>query len=158
MGAILEKFKKGGTLISFDTASWDPAERWYESIRNFSSYLDYFFANSAQMYKLTGFKDMDRAAEFLMKDNVKNVIVKLGADGCAIYGGNEVIKVDGYPVDAVDTTGAGDSFDAAYLIGIIKGWDSYKCAKFANIAAGLNCTKLGATAGIPSFEETMSLL
>lgn len=158
MEDVLERFMKAGTVISFDTASWDPSGRWYDSIRHFSRYIDYFFANNAQLSKLTGLDDMQRAAEVLMKDGVKNVIVKLGADGCTTYDASKATHVDGYTVAVVDTTGAGDSFDAAYLTGVLKGWDTRKCAMFANIVAALNCTKPGATAGVPSYDKALGLL
>ena len=158
MSYILEMFKKSGTMITFDTASWDPSGKWYTTIKSFVHYIDYFFANKTQLYKLTGYDDVEKAASCLIKDGVKNVVAKLGAKGCMVYGDNSVLYKNAYKVDSVDTTGAGDSFDAAFGVGLLKGWNEGKCATFANVVAALNCTKLGATSGVPRFNEALKIV
>lgn len=154
---LLAQAKAAGCTVSFDTASWDPAGRWFESIRPFAACIDYFFANDAQLRELTGEQEPDWAAAFLMERGVKHVIAKLGGCGSISFGGGEKTAVEAYPVAVTDTTGAGDSFDAAYMLGVSKGWSTHHCAKFANTVAGLNCAQRGATAGVPDFDTALRL-
>ena len=58
----------------------------------------------------------------------------------------------------VDTTGAGDVFHGAILVGLMHEWDLIQSAKFASAVAALSCTKLGGRSGIPTFGETMDFL
>ena len=58
----------------------------------------------------------------------------------------------------LDTTGAGDVFHGAYLVGLLRGFDLRQCADFAAAAAALKCSKLGGSRGIPSLEETVEFL
>lgn len=156
MPALLSRAKEAGSVISFDTASWDPAGKWYESIRPFAAYLDYFFANEAQLKQLTGRPDAESAAKALLADGVGHVAAKCGENGSTLYSSDSgPIHTKAYPVHAVDTTGAGDSFDAAYMLGLSRGWPQQRAGQFASIVAGLNCTRVGATSGVPTFEEAL---
>lgn len=153
---ILLHFNKKNIPVSFDLASSDPSGRWYDAVKPFVDCLDYFFLNDSQLSLLTKKEKMDDGVKQLVNDGVKNVIVKLGADGCAVYDRNmEKTHVTTAPMPVIDTTGAGDSFDAAYVLGLRKNWSPLKCARFANTVAGHNCCKLGATAGVLNYDAAM---
>lgn len=155
---LLCRARRAGCVISFDTASWDATGRWYQRIRPFAQWIDYFFANEAQLAQLTHCDRPDQAADFLMRDGVKQVIAKRGEAGSIRFcSGQPPVSVPAFPVDAVDTTGAGDSFDAAYLYGVSRGWQPRDCARFANTVAGSNCARAGATAGVPDLETALRL-
>lgn len=155
---LLQEMKSAGCTVSFDTASWDPAGRWYESIRPFARFIDCFFANDAQLFQLTGKKAPQAAAAFLLSEGVHTVVAKLGEKGSVTFcPGKPPVAVDAYPVEAADTTGAGDSYDAAYMLGISRGWSPRKCAQFANTVAGMNCSQVGAAAGVPDLGTALSL-
>lgn len=150
---IMEYFHAAGVTISFDTASWDPSGRWYETVKPFVDCIDYMFLNDAQLMKLTGQTTVEDSAAFLLLAGVKNVVAKLGEEGCALFrSGKPVLKTATVTYPVCDTSGAGDSFDAAYITGLKLGWDESKCGRFANTVAGLNCCKVGSTAGVPDFE------
>ena len=63
-----------------------------------------------------------------------------------------------FDVDVVDTTGAGDTFHGAYLVGLARGWDLERCAAFSSAVAALHCTVLGNRKGIPSMAEVEALM
>jgi sugar/nucleoside kinase (ribokinase family) len=63
-----------------------------------------------------------------------------------------------YKVNSVDMTGAGDTFDGGFAVGYLAGWPLGKCAQFANAAAALSTTGLGAVEPIPSREEAEKLI
>ena len=156
---ILEEFRRKGSVISFDTSSSDPSGRWFEAIKPVIACIDFFFTNEYQLKMITGMEEAGKGAEFLQKHGVKNVVLKRGAKGCVIFeeGGDET-EIPGFRVEAVDTTGAGDSFDAAYMIGVINGWEPVRCGQFANVVAGLNCTSLGAVGGVPDYQSSLRLM
>jgi len=157
LGEILGGFKDRGIPISLDLASSDPDGKWYSRLTHFVHLIDYFFLNATQLVKLMRETGIPACASKLMDAGVKAVVVKLGGDGCSIYKDNRFLEhVPVKPQDNIkDTTGAGDSFDAAYVLGLTQGWDDIKCACFANTVASMNCLKLGATAGVPDFKTAM---
>lgn len=156
MAALLLRARSEGCIISFDTASWDPSGKWYETIRPFSGCIDYFFANEAQILKLTGRPDIGSAAQYLLRDGVRHVIVKRGGEGSILYeGSGDTCESEAFSGPILDTTGAGDSFDAAYMLGVSKGWSPAVCGRFANTVAGLNCRELGATSGVPDYQKAV---
>ena len=63
-----------------------------------------------------------------------------------------------FRVDAVDTTGAGDVFRAGFIYALLRGWPTDDILRFANAAAAVSCTRLGALGGIPSLEEVEALV
>jgi sugar/nucleoside kinase (ribokinase family) len=93
-------------------------------------------------------------AAFLRDRGVANVVIKLGERGCFVLpAGGQGFVVDAFPTRVVDTTGAGDSFVAGFLTGLLRGWEPRRCARLACAVAALNIRQVGATAGVPTFEE-----
>lgn len=156
--AILGPFRERGGLVSLDTSGSDPFGRWFAALEPFVDCIDYLFLNETQLRKMSGENDLQKGAEKMLSYGVGHMIVKLGPKGCLVFNGlgEEPIHVSAPRVEAIDTTGAGDSFDAAYVMGLRRGWDTVRCAQFANTVAGLNCTMLGATAGVPTWDEAMA--
>jgi sugar/nucleoside kinase (ribokinase family) len=68
------------------------------------------------------------------------------------------VKAAGFPVDVVDTTGAGDVFHGAFLYGLLQGWEAGDILRFANAVSALKCTRLGGRAGIPTLTEVQGFL
>lgn len=153
---ILARFHAAGAKISLDTASWDASERWFEALRPFAGQLDYLFLNKQQILKMSGEQTVDAGANMLLSHGVGQVIAKLGEKGCVRYKtGLEPLHTPARQLPVVDTTGAGDSFDAAYLLAALSDWNDRDCARFANTVAGLNCCKTGATAGVPELARAL---
>ena len=84
--------------------------------------------------------------------------IKLDAEGCLLDDGGRRAMVPAYKVDVVDTTGAGDTWFAGLLTGLIKGMPVEQAGRFANRVAADCCTALGASAGVRSFEQTAARL
>ena len=83
--------------------------------------------------------------------------VTLGARGAMALVGEECIRFPAFKVHAVDTTGAGDIFHGGFIYGLLRNWSLERIMAFANAAAGLNCTHLGARSGIPPLAEILKL-
>ncbi|MFP4618430.1 MAG: carbohydrate kinase family protein, partial [Spirochaetaceae bacterium] len=94
----------------------------------------------------------DTAARLVLL-GCRNVVIKLGKKGCYIKTENLEKHLPSRRVDVVDTTGAGDSFVAGFILGLMQNWDITDCAAFASTIGALNCRRTGATAGIPDAEE-----
>jgi ribokinase len=89
----------------------------------------------------------------LGRPSTGRVVVTLGAAGCRVLEDGRSREVPAVPVDAVDTTGAGDCFAAALCFGIASGWPLEEAAAFAVRAAGLSVTSHGARGGFPRLAD-----
>lgn len=93
------------------------------------------------------------------KDSIREfpnqVIVTLGEDGAMYPGTTDAVYVTGYPVEVVDTTGAGDTFNGALAYGLSQDWELSKAIEFANAAASLSVEALGAQTGMPALQAVM---
>ncbi|MBS1874323.1 MAG: ribokinase [Acidobacteria bacterium] len=86
------------------------------------------------------------------------VILKLGSRGCYYDDGAETHSAPAFAVQAVDTTAAGDTFNGAFAVAMAEGQPVAEALRFANAAAGLSVTRMGAQASIPTRKETDEFL
>jgi len=107
---------------------------------------------------ITNQPSCEDAAKEILKMGPKIVAIKLGAEGCLVMTEDETIKVPGFSVPVVDTTGAGDAFDGAFLTGILEGFSLEKAAEFANATAALKTRGRGAVAPLPKRKEVEEFL
>ena len=109
---------------------------------------------------IAGKNEPEEIADAFISKGVKNVIIKLGSNGSFLRREGNA-KGEIYPpffVNAVDTTGAGDSFCSGFLAAFASDMPLNECMVFAN-AVGAHCvTKKGATTGIKSFKETLEFI
>jgi 2-dehydro-3-deoxygluconokinase len=107
---------------------------------------------------LTGLSDPDRIADFYLGLGAGIVALTLGAKGTLVATPQRRARVPARPVKAVDATGAGDTFDGAFLARIIAGDDPFIAAAYANAAAALAVQGYGAVAPIPRREAVEAIL
>lgn len=93
------------------------------------------------------------ALSSLFQKGVKHIIATLGSKGCAIMDENGVRFIEGYHVDVVDTVAAGDAFNGALALGLVKGESLDTCVVLANAVGALAVTKQGAIPSLPTLEE-----
>ncbi len=84
--------------------------------------------------------------------------ITLGARGSVTFAGDEIISCPAFPVEVVDTTGAGDVFHGGYLYGLLQKWPLKDTIRFASAVAAIKCRKLGGRAGIPRLLEVQQFL
>ncbi len=89
---------------------------------------------------------------------VAQVLITRGADGATLQSGEEVISVDAFKVDPVDTTGAGDTFLGYFLAALNLGRSAKDALTFASAASAIQVTKEGAAAAIPRADEVEAFL
>ncbi|PWT82727.1 MAG: ribokinase [Blastocatellia bacterium] len=110
---------------------------------------------------LTGYDDPARAIELMAREFDASVVcVTLGAEGSLTWCGGRHIRTPGYPVDCVDSTGAGDVFRGAFIAACLQRPEGplEDALAFANAAAAINCRALGAQGGIPQRDEIEQLM
>ena len=107
---------------------------------------------------ITGEADIERALRVLRKNHSGMLCVTLGAAGATMLAGDECISEPGRTVKAVDTTGAGDVFRAAFIYALLNDYPSREMLRFANAAAAVSCTRAGAIGGVPSLADVRNLM
>lgn len=91
-------------------------------------------------------------------NRVSNVVVTQGGAGALIVGEDGVRHLSGIPVDVVDSTGAGDAFNAALGVALVEGNPLAEAVRFATVAGALTCTKLGVIPALPYRKEIEALM
>lgn len=122
--------------------------------------IDYFTPNEteAEFYlnkKIKSENDIKEAAKQFLKKGVKNIIITLGEKGVYYSNGKEDYFVEACKLknNVVDTTGAGDAFNGAFVVGLSNDLKNKDALVFANKVAGISTTKLGAAASMPLLQE-----
>ncbi|MFX1288371.1 MAG: sugar kinase [Promethearchaeota archaeon] len=97
------------------------------------------FPSGEEAEMLAGVRGEVIACKKLLKKGLKLVVLKQGKEGCTIFSSGIVntIKVPGFKVEEIDPTGAGDSFDGAFIVGYLAGWDLKRIGMFANAVGAL---------------------
>jgi len=152
---VADLARKSGKKLILNPAPAQPLDR-----ELFLS-LDLITPNETEAEMITGIKITDTdsllaCARAIFEMGVKSVIITLGAKGAFIY--NDVLQelIPSIEVDAVDTTAAGDVFNGALAVAISEGHDLPAAVCFANRAAAISVTRIGAQASAPYRDELMN--
>lgn len=145
---VIRTAKEGGAVIYADTKLPNFGRLRPEDITESLAMTDYIFPNEAEAKYYTGQTDPDKMAETLLDFGVKNVIIKLGADGCLFRSRQERWRLGAYPVDAIDATGSGDNFIAGFIYAKKHLQSNREALIYANACGAICATALGTLAGI----------
>ena len=107
---------------------------------------------------VTGESDLARALQLVRNSHDGLLCVTLGAHGAMMLAGDEIVSEPAFPVHAVDTTGAGDVFRAAFIYALLKDYPPRRMLRFANAAAAISCTRAGAMASVPPLPDVEKLV
>jgi sugar/nucleoside kinase (ribokinase family) len=118
----------------------------------------YVVCSSTFPEALTGKSDVREALEEIRDCGPQCVVSTMGREGAVCLSGGGFTESRGFKVNCVDSTGAGDVFHAAFILGLVKGWEIDRILDFSNAAAALNCTTIGARGGIKTVEEIFDLI
>ncbi len=116
------------------------------------------FSTGKEACALTGMRKPEEAAGKLLGRGPHTVILKLGAKGCSVIRRERVLRVPACPVDATDTTGCGDAFDAAFLQAMLRGSSFEEAGLLANACGAAAAEVLGAGERLPGPRETWKIL
>jgi sugar/nucleoside kinase (ribokinase family) len=139
---LLFEARARGSITSADVSG---THRKLNQITGELEQLDYFMPSCDEAVEIAGREDPDACADAFLKHVRRAVVIKLGAKGCLIKTHQERLVLPGFPVRAIDTTGAGDNFVAGFLAGLSRGLSLLECGLLANAAGAIATTQLGAT-------------
>ncbi|MDF1558354.1 MAG: carbohydrate kinase family protein [ANME-2 cluster archaeon] len=151
-----ETQKQVATCTNADL-SLDPgtlyAERGMEALMEFISQSRVVLPSDHELKLMTGCLDVSDGADMLIDAGAKWVAVKMGSRGCYVTDGTSGIHIPAQNVKVVDTTGAGDAFNAGFLFGMLEEEDIETCGKIGNIVASISIGQRGARSGLPYLAE-----
>jgi sugar/nucleoside kinase (ribokinase family) len=155
---LLKRARAAGASTSVDP-NWDPDERWNSGLDRTLPYTDLFLPNAEEAMRIAKRRDPTAAARELAR-NGPLVAMKLGREGAiAVNRDGELTAVQNpanrQPVDAI---GAGDSFDAGVLSGLLHGWGTERALELGCACGGLSTRAAGGTAAQPTLEEALEAL
>lgn len=156
--AAMTMARAGGARVAFDTnlrvKLWSLSEA-RAALEEILPLVDVILPSAPEESEaLLGLSDPRAVIDYFWKKGVALVAVKCGADGCVIGHDGQITTLPACRVNpVVDTTGAGDAFDAAFLTGLATGRTVFEAGRMGTILAGLKCRGRGATASLPSREE-----
>jgi len=112
-----------------------------------------------ELLMLTGEKTVEAAVEQVLNNGVTEIVaLKQGNKGCTVYTKDESFSLGVYKVNPVDPTGAGDSFDAGFICGLLENRKLIECAKIATAAASLNTAAFGPMEGDISVANVKAMM
>lgn len=149
---LFQRARGFGLSTSLDT-NYDPSEAWL-GFDELLAVTNVFLPNEKEAVSLSGEPNVDLAADKLAS-KVDAMGIKLGAAGALGIRNGEKVRVSSIPVKVMDTVGAGDSFDAGFLFGYLKGWTLEKSLRLACVCGALSTQLPGGTDGQPTLEEAM---
>lgn len=145
-------FKENGKLVIFDPA---PAQNIDQEV---FKYVDIITPNESEIFALTKIEQVEMAIDKLLKAGCKNVLLKMGKKGSLFKGEFGQIRTQAFKVKPVDTTAAGDIFNAGFAVEFERTKDLQKALTFASAAAAISVTRKGAQSSIPTQDEVTEFL
>ena len=145
-----------GLTTSLDPG-YDPSETWGRDLCDTLAEVDVFFPNEVELRALSGSDDPEEGLRRLQNGRTR-VVAKLGALGAMTFDNGVAVRVPAFPVKTLDTTGAGDSFDAGFLHAWLRGEPVLSCLRLGGACGALSTLGLGGTASQPSLDEAEAFL
>ena len=118
--------------------------------------LDFITPNEPEARYFSGKENPEDCADVFLSFGVKNVIIKLGAEGCLLKNKDLCLRLPAEDVNAVDATGAGDNFLGGLITATLLQYDLPKALRFANICGGICSTMPGATTALLDRDQVLS--
>ncbi len=159
--AAIEAARKAGVKVSYDTnlrlRLWelDVARAVIDAT---IACCDITLPSLDDSRQLTGLEDPEAIAAYYLGLGTPLVALKMGGEGSLIATREGQTRVAPHKVEAVDATGAGDTFDGAFLARLLAGDDPVTAARYANVAAALSTTGYGAVTPMPREADVLSAL
>ena len=140
---LLRRLKAAGLTISMDTND-DPEDRWNGVLNEVLASVDVLLPNEREVCRIAGTTDLDRALARL-GERISTIVVKCGAQGALVQHKGERQPIKGVLVTPVDTIGAGDSFNAGFLLAYLRGCTVLEAARVGTVTGALSTLGCGGT-------------
>ncbi len=143
IGELFRRAKANGLSTSLDTND-DPEGKWADDLLDVLPFVDMLFPNEREAKKIAGAENLEDAIAKLV-EICPLVAVKLGAKGALVQKGASRWQRAGLRVEAKDSVGAGDSFDAGFIHRFLQGGSPEDCLAYADLAGAFSTTHEGGT-------------
>jgi sugar/nucleoside kinase (ribokinase family) len=150
---VVQRARQAGLRTSLDV-DWDTSGRWLDDLGPLCPLLEFLFLNTQEAQMLCGLEEPEAVGLFFLDRGVKNVVLKMGEQGCAVFTPDDEFRMPAYAVQTVDTTGAGDCFCGGFLAGLCRGFDLRESARLGNAVAAHGIQRVGNTDGVADYETT----
>jgi sugar/nucleoside kinase (ribokinase family) len=157
LAALFAFARERGILTMLDVAG-PPAADGLGPLAAVLPLTDVFLPNQDEAAVITGEADAQRQAARLVGCGARTVVVTCGGEGVVVGTAQGAFAWPALPIDFVDGSGAGDAFDAGYIVGLLEGWDLARTVAFASAVGASACTRLGTTAGVFTRAEALDFL
>jgi sugar/nucleoside kinase (ribokinase family) len=157
LSMLTGKLHDAGCGVSVDVGwrkDWLEDERNIEALAN----VDLFLPNEREAAAMTGQSEPEAMLQSLAAMGVSRVALKRGARGALLLWDDEIIECPPHRVRSVDTTGAGDCFDAGFIYGLLQGESPERCLQIANLCGALSTESLGGIASFPDRDRVLTRL
>lgn len=144
MTTLFRSARQRGQSTVLDTG-WDPTnwpEEHLAALRKLLQWTDIFLPNHDEARAITGLDTPVDSARALMELGPTTVVVKCGADGSLAVTRDELVTVPAYPTDVIDAVGAGDAFDAGFLLGHLSGASLETSLQLGNATASIYVSRM----------------
>ncbi|MBS0538670.1 MAG: sugar kinase [Proteobacteria bacterium] len=159
--AAIDAARAAGVKVSYDTnlrlRLWD-LDTARRKIDETIARCDIALPSLDDSQQLTGLTEADAIADYYLKLGAPLVALKMGAEGSLIATAAQRHRLPPHKVNALDATGAGDTFDGSFLARLLEGDDPETAGRYANVAAALSTTGYGAVGPIPKKEAVLAVL
>ena len=159
--AAIDIAVRNGVKVAYDTnyrpRLWPPA-RAAAIMHAAMAHADYTMPGEEDVRTLTGLTDPDAMLDFYLRLGSRVVLLKMGQAGAYLGTPDVRIRIPAHQVQAVDATGAGDTFCGSFLARILAGDQPEAAARYASVAAALKCTGYGAVGPIPTAADVWAIL
>jgi len=148
--------RSAGLSTSLDPG-YDPAERWDRDLFETLEAVDVLFPNEVELAAISGTADLADGLR-RMRNGRTRVVAKLGRRGSATLAKDMLLEVPSFAIEPIDTTGAGDSFDAGFLHAWLREQPLRECLRWGSACGALSTRGLGGTPCQPDAAEVRALL
>ncbi len=153
---LFRQARQTGLSTSLDPDN-DPTGGWNGGMRDALTSVDLFLPNEQELMGIAGKKDFKAAVEE-MRGVAGTTIVKRGSAGAFVATRDRTIEAPGFWMEPLDTTGAGDSFNAGFVFRFLQGAPLEECVAWGNACGALSTRALGGTAAFPDCGELQQFL
>ena len=152
---VLAAAKAAGRITLADTKLPNFRILSLNDLRESLPLIDYITPNEDEARYFTGREDPEAMADVFLEYGVRNVIIKLGRNGCLLKNAEETIVLPGFSIRAVDATGAGDNFGAGFISELLRGKPNEEALQFANACGAICTTAVGASAALQNRQQVL---
>lgn len=156
LGELFARARAAGLTTSLDPGS-DPEQRWGRELIDVLRHVDVFLPNQSEACAISGTGTPEEALHALTNGSTR-IIVKAGSRGAMTLDAGQVLLTPGYTTNAIDTTGAGDSFNAGFLHAWLRGQPLLDCLSWGNACGALSTRGIGGTAAQGTADEALALI